>query len=321
MDGPFHAGELAVQTRAGVRERVASAGARMIRDTMPEQHRELFEKLPMLFVGSLDAARRPWASILVGMPGFVQAPDARRLRIAARPAHGDPLAQHLAAGVPVGLLGLEPHTRRRNRMNGTVVAVDAGAFTVEAEQSFGNCPQYIQAREPRWRRDPASFGQARSVVRLPGALSDAARALLRRADTLFVASAAAGGVDVSHRGGRPGFVNVTEDRDGRAVLTLPDFRGNNLYNTLGNIAAHPHAGVLVIDPDSGDLLQLTGGAEIVWDGPEVTAFTGAQRLVRIGVEAALWHPQALPLAWSAPEYAPQLAGTGTWGEPARHGAA
>jgi len=314
---PFHAGETAVQARTGVRDRIDAAGARMIRDAMPLQHRELFEKLPTLLVGSLDARRRPWASMLVGRPGFIAAPDEHTLRIAARPDADDPLTAQLALDAPLGLLGIEPHTRRRNRMNGTVIALDADGFSVGVDQSFGNCPQYIQAREPRWI-EPTS--RAPRAERLGPALNDAARALVRRADTLFIASASAAargrsgaeGVDISHRGGKPGFVGVTTDADGRCALTLPDFRGNNLFNTVGNIAAHPQAGLLFADYDSGDLLQLTGRAHIVWDGPEVQAFAGAQRLLQIGVEEALWRPAALPLRWSAPAYAPQLEATGTW---------
>jgi predicted pyridoxine 5'-phosphate oxidase superfamily flavin-nucleotide-binding protein len=313
---PFHTGELAVQERAGVREKIAVAGARMIRDWMPEQHRELFRKLPTLHVGSLDGERRPWASVLAGPPGFIAAPDEHHLRIAARPATGDPLGEHLRAGAPLGLLGLEPHTRRRNRMNGTVVARDDDAFTVRVEQSFGNCPQYIQARSPRWVADEPPPPVTRGA-----ALNDAARALIARADTLFIASASAGarggggadGVDVSHRGGKPGFVRVdVEPASGRATLTLPDFRGNNLFNTLGNVAAHPRAGLLFVDPERGDLLQLSGDAEIVWDGPELRAFDGAMRLLRVHIVEGRWRPGALPLRWSAPEYAPQLAATGHW---------
>lgn len=317
-DSPFHAGELAVQQRAGVREKVAVAGDRMIRDWMPEQHRELFQKLPTLFVGSLDAERRPWASVLAGPPGFVAAPDERHLRITARPGRDDPLADALRDGAPLGLLGLEPHTRRRNRMNGTVVANDADAFTVRVTQSFGNCPQYIQARSPRRADEPPQ-----PPVVLGGLLNDAARTLVAQADTLFIASASAhagrngraDGVDVSHRGGKPGFVRLDVDAGrSRTTLTLPDFRGNNLFNTLGNIAAHPRAGLLFVDPARGDLLQLTGDAEIVWDGPELQAFDGAQRLLRLHIVAGRWRPAALPLRWSAPEFAPQLAATGHWPE-------
>jgi len=314
---PFHAGETAVQERAGVRDRVETAGARMIRDAMPAQHRELFGKLPTLLVGSLDAQRRPWASMLAGRPGFVSAPDEHTLRIAARAHADDPLASHLAPGVPIGLLGLEPHTRRRNRMNGTVIEVDADGFSVGVDQSFGNCPQYIQAREPRWVEPRPAPPRAE---RLGPALTDGALALVRRADTLFIASATAQargrsgaeGVDVSHRGGKPGFVDAKTARDGRCLLTIPDFRGNNLFNTLGNVAAHPHAGLLFVDHDRGDTLQITGRADIVWDGPAVQSFAGALRLLQVHVDEALWTPAALPLRWSAPEYAPQLDGTGVW---------
>jgi uncharacterized protein len=319
MDAPFHAGELAVQERVGVREKIEAVGQRIIRRFMPEQHRELFGKLPTFFVGSLDAQRRPWASVLAGRPGFVDTPDERTLRIAATPAPGDPLGQALRPGAPLGLLGLEPHTRRRNRINGTVIRCGAGGFSVGVDQSFGNCPQYIQAREPQWMREPGAGGEP-PAVRLGMSLHDAALRLVRRADTLFIASAAAqargqagaDGVDVSHRGGNPGFVRVDIATDGRCVLTLPDFRGNFLFNTLGNIAAHPQAGLLFIDPASGGLLQLTGRAEIVWDGPEVQAFEGAQRLLRVRVDDAIWRPDALPLRWSAPQFASQLAATGTW---------
>jgi predicted pyridoxine 5'-phosphate oxidase superfamily flavin-nucleotide-binding protein len=317
---PFHHGEEAVQERAGVREKIHATGQRFIRSAMPEQHRELFGKLPTFFVGSLDAQRRPWASVLAGRPGFVTTPDERSLHVAAHPLAGDPLADHLVPGAPLGLLGLEPHTRRRNRVNGTVEQIDATGFRVGVDQSFGNCPQYIQARVPQAWHDAVDRAE-RTAQRLDGALSLAAHALLRRADTVFIASASAHarghagaeGVDVSHRGGRPGFVRIGSDpRSGRTLLTLPDFRGNFMFNTLGNIAAHPWAGLLAIDYASGDVLQLTGRAQLVWDGPELQSFDGAQRLLRIEAHEGRWMPAALPLRWSAPEFAPQLAATGVW---------
>ena len=322
---PFHAGEQAVQARAGVRDKIEAIGQRVIRDFMPEQHRELFGKLPLLFVGSLDGQRRPWASVLAGGPGFVNTPDERHLRIAATPVAEDPLALALRPGAALGLLGLEAHTRRRNRVNGTVVDCDAHGFTVAVDQSFGNCPQYIQARVPHWVREPGTAAQA-PTERLGPGLHAAAIGLVRAADTLFIASAAAQarghagahGVDVSHRGGRTGFVRVDPTAAG-IVLTLPDFRGNFMFNTLGNIAAHPHAGLLFVDHARGDLLQIGGRAEIVWDGAELQSFEGAQRLLQVHVETAVWRPGALPLRWSAPEFASQLAQTGTWRPPIHPG--
>jgi len=297
-----HPGEREVQLRAGVHERSSYVMQHVIRDAMPEQHAELFEKLPTLLVGSLDAQRRPWASVLAGKPGFVRAPNAQHLVIHALPGTGDPWSLHIDQ--PLGLLGLEPHTRRRNRMNGTVVAIEARGFAVEVDQSFGNCPKYIQAREPRW----VDRGVPPPVHVEHAQLSAAARRLVSQADTLFIASAApqarghagADGVDVSHRGGLPGFVQVSNNADRATVLTIPDYRGNNFFNTLGNLAAHPYAGLLFIDHDSGDLLHLTGRTEIVWGEQD------GQREIRFTVDEGRLRERALPLSWSPPEYPPQF---------------
>jgi uncharacterized protein len=316
---PFHAGEQALQARAGMRERLAKFGTRAIRDSMPDQHRALFAELPIVVVGALDARRHPWASVLVGTPGFMSSPDAQTLRIAAPPARGDPVAAGLVVGNPVGLLGIQLETRRRNRMNGTVVESDAEGFVVRVDQSFGNCPQYIQARAPVFAAEPSAVVAPRPVRAEGAVLSAGAAALAHRADTFFIATAspAAGGgdpaegVDVSHRGGKPGFVRVGEDA-GRTVLTSPDFRGNSFFNTLGNLALNPRAGVVFVDFATGDLLSLTGEAQVVWDGPELAAFLGAERLLRFRVDEGVWIEDAVPLRWSAPEPAPQLAATGSW---------
>ena len=319
-DTTFHAGEIVMQQRAGVREHMAGIGDRVIRDHMPDQHRELFRKLPTLVVGSVDAQRRPWASMLVGKPGFVRDLDAYRLRVDALPFDGDRLAENLALGSSLGLLGLEPQTRRRNRMNGRVTSLDERGFVVMVEQSFGNCPQYIQARKPTWLADDAASTPQR-VVQGGADLSDELVALVRMADTFFIASAAAqgsgrsAGADVSHRGGRPGFVRVDASTDGNtqgSVLTVPDFRGNFFFNTLGNIVANPQAGLLFVDYERGDLLQIGGRAVVIEGGDEVRQFEGAQRLIRIVVERSVLLRGAMPLRWSAAQPAVQLAATGVW---------
>jgi predicted pyridoxine 5'-phosphate oxidase superfamily flavin-nucleotide-binding protein len=316
---PFHAGERAMQARAGVAERLAELGDRVLRPFMPDQHRDFFAELPWLILGGLDAEGRPWASPLVGAPGFLGSPDPVTLRVQAQPGYGDPLRGRLGAGTAVGLLGIQPQTRRRNRMNGRILLADQAGFTVRVGQSFGNCPQYIQARRPRFVGDPEEIALPRPVEVEGSVLSPAAAALVARTDTFFIATATADprggdagdGVDVSHRGGRPGFVRVGEE-EGATVLTAPDFRGNFFFNTLGNIAVNPRAGLLVVDFDTGDLLQLTGRAEVLWDGSELEAFAGAERLLRFRVEEGRRFPAGLPLRWTAPDYAPQLIRTGTW---------
>ena len=310
----FHEGERAVQARAGVQERLEQLGPRVIRDFMPEQHREFFGQLPFVIAGTVDASGQPWASVLAAPAGFMNAPSPQQLVLQARPLPADPLQDTLANGVAIGLLGIEPHTRRRNRMNGVVQGLSDAGFSVQLSQSFGNCPKYIQAREPVYvDRHPGS----KPAVHRGAQLDEAARRMIVAADTLFIATAyagdhdqagAAGGVDVSHRGGKPGFVRV--DADG--TLTMPDFVGNSFFNTLGNIAVNPRAGLLFIDFDSGDLLYLAVTAEIVWEGPELQAFAGAQRLLRFKVQAMKRVEASLPLRWGQAELSPVLQATGAW---------
>ena len=145
---PYHAAERAVQARLGVRERAEQIGRKVIRDHMPEQHRELFRQLPFVLLATRTGDGQPWPSVLVGAPGFMQSPDPHTLSIRALPAEDDPTYAALALNARVGLLGIQLETRRRNRMNGRVVARDGRGFSVRVEQSFGNCPQYIQARAP-----------------------------------------------------------------------------------------------------------------------------------------------------------------------------
>ena len=121
------------------------------------------------------------------------------------------------------------------------------------------------------------------------------------------------GVDVSHRGGKPGFVRVGVE-NGASVLTSPDFVGNFSFNTFGNLALNPRAGMLFVDFSSGDVLSLTGEAEVVWDGPELAAFVGAERLLKFRVAEGLLLESACPLRWTPPVQATQLAATGSWQE-------
>ena len=161
-DDPFHPGEQAVQERLGVRGRMRVVGQRVIRTFMPGEHQQFYAQLPFVLVGSVDPAGRPWASVLVGEPGFMQARDEHTLDIHARPIPGDPLANGIRTGAPLGFLGIELDTRRRNRMNGQVLAEHAHGFTVRVDQTLGNCPQYIQGREFEWVRPPTTSAPARS---------------------------------------------------------------------------------------------------------------------------------------------------------------
>lgn len=304
----FHEGECAAQERVGVREKMRAVGKHAIRNFMPDQHRELFTKLPFIIVGTVDERGQPWASVLANPPGFIASPSPHELMIYARPLRADPLIDTLVCNARIGLLGIEPHTRRRNRMNGVIESITDDGFRVRVHQSFGNCPKYIQARKPEY----VSSSEVAEVFHADGLGDEAAQRLIRQADTFFIATAypanqrdadaSAHGVDVSHRGGKPGFVRVDDDR----YLTVPDYAGNQYFNTIGNLIVNPRAGLLFIDFETGDLLYLAVEAEIIWEGEPLKAFEGAQRLLRFRVGEVRLVKASLPLRWSPVQVSPFL---------------
>lgn len=308
---PWHIGEKTLQARLGVAETMEVFGRRVIRDHLPDQHRDFYRQLPFLIVGSVDAEGRAWASVLEGPPGFLNSPDPRTLAVQTAMDPQDPAFANLQTGAGIGLLGIELHSRRRNRMNGQVQTRDAQSFSIAVEQTFGNCPQYIQLRH--------GLEPARTLSPIPRAevmaeLDDRARAMIAAADTFFVASylpreSGAAAIDVSHRGGQVGFVQVDGNR-----LSIPDFAGNLHFNTLGNLLVNPRAGLLFIDFNTGDLLQISGRTELTLEGPEIDAFQGAERLWHVIVEQVIRRPGALALRWQFEAFSPNSLMTGSWAE-------
>ncbi|MFP3926337.1 pyridoxamine 5'-phosphate oxidase family protein [Pseudomonas sp. W5-36] len=309
---PWHSGERALQAKVGVAERMETLGKRVIRDYMPDQHREFYEHLPYLIIGAVDPEGWPWASLLDAQSGFIQSPDARRLDIARRPDAEDPAGAGFAPGAAVGMLGIDLHSRRRNRLNGHIRDVWENGFSVSVEHSYGNCPQYIQLRA--LKQVPLKAVAERPPVQRLTALDDAAIATIRGADTFFVASYVDlegaqphRSVDVSHRGGQTGFVRVDGD-----VLTIPDFAGNLFFNTLGNFQLNPKAGLLFVDFQTGELLQVAGTVTLVLEGPEIAAFQGAERLWQVRVEQVVRRPAALRSRWAFQGWSPNSLMTGDW---------
>jgi ferredoxin-NADP reductase/predicted pyridoxine 5'-phosphate oxidase superfamily flavin-nucleotide-binding protein len=312
---PFHQGEKIMQQRVGKAEAMETIGRKVIRSYLPEQHREFFAKLPFVVVGSVDEAGRPWASILPGLPGFMNSVTPTSLDINATPVNGDPLSSSLKLGQPLGLLGIEIPTRRRNRLNARISSITEKGFSLTVDQSFGNCPQYIQTRDFR-QVDNVDPTIKTTFTRL----DSKAKKAISLSDTFFVASYVndndtnnpdiTKGVDVSHRGGRPGFVAVEGN-----TLTIPDYAGNNLFNTLGNFLLNPKAGLLFPNFETGELLFLSGLVEIINENsPAISTFKGAQRGWRFIVEQGQKLTNALPFSARLVEYSPNSLLTGSWAQ-------
>ena len=313
-NSPFHIGEQRIQARVDKREQMEAFGRQVIRSYMPAQHRDFFAQLPFIIVGSVDQHSWPWASILTGEPGFINSPDPTTLQIHSKVLEGDPLKNSIKQDAALGLLGIDLAMRRRNRLNVRIDQADEKGFSMKVDQSFGNCPQYIQSRHIENVDEATIKTRNKEVVPLK-TLDDSSRIMIKTADTFFVSSFVESedrpdiqGVDVSHRGGQPGFVKVDGD-----TLTIPDYSGNNHFNTLGNFLLNPKAGLIFTDFESGDLLMLTGTVEILWeDEPEVVAFKGAERAWRFTLDHGLWLKQALPFQLIFDDYSANMMMTGNW---------
>jgi predicted pyridoxine 5'-phosphate oxidase superfamily flavin-nucleotide-binding protein len=312
---PWHAGERVLQEQAGVAERMEELGRRVLRDHLIDQHRAFYPQLPFIVLGTVDGEGDAWATVRSNEPGFLQSPDPHTLNVRLGPERDDPADAGMGDGAAIGMLGIELHSRRRNRLNGIIHRSGPEGFDVDVGQSYGNCPKYIRLRDFRFVRDP-SAGAVADPVMLE-TLDAGARQMISRADTFFVATYAEREngqrqADVSHRGGKPGFVRVGDD----GVLTIPDFAGNLFFNTLGNILANGKAGLIFADFETGDLLQLSGDGEVVVSSPEIGAFEGAERLWRFTPRHIIRRPDALPLRWASPAdgQSPSLRITGSWEE-------
>ncbi|MEV0673931.1 pyridoxamine 5'-phosphate oxidase family protein [Mycobacterium sp. NPDC050441] len=289
----YHSGELAVQRQMG-QETVAARVGRMIRTEVPAAAAAFLAEQPMIVVAAADDEGRVWTSLIAGPPGFVHADDPRTILLEALPAPGDPLHDVLRSSQQIGMIAIEPQTRRRMRVNGTAEPAGTG-LRINTDQVYSNCPKYISRRD---------IAEVRSSTELPDvhrgeSLTDRQQELIATADAFFIGSAdTAGNADASHRGGNPGFLQVLSPRR----LRWPDYRGNSMFMTLGNISANPRCGLLVVDWSSGSTVQLTGTAEISWEGVDST--TGAQCAIDFTVSEVVELTHVSPLRWSTGELSP-----------------
>ena len=258
IQDPFHEGELLVQQRAGETAKGEQNG-RIIVDSIIEGAFKFIEQQSMVILGSVDD-RNVWASILLGHPGFMTVVDPQTVEIDLERAFinkSDRFWKNIKRE-RIGMLVIEFASRRRLRINGAISKITSNKLQVQVTESYPNCPKYIQRRQLSLHIDaPRQSYESQSGL----ILTPEQEELIRSADTFFVASFhASRGVDVSHRGGNPGFIKISD-----RTLRIPDYIGNGMFNTLGNLAINPHAGLVFIDFDRSCTLQLIGKANILWD--------------------------------------------------------
>jgi len=292
----FHSGELYFQKNSGMEEKVAQLAQRLLHKKMTRQHQEFFSQLNMLFVGSVDETGQPWASVLSKRPGFIQVINENTISLQSKPLDGDPLKQNLLPNNHLGFLGLEMHTRRRNRLDGTLVSNNDNEIVIHIDNAFGNCPKYIQARKIKTveRTCPTKIERVEFFDKK-------IQSIISTADTFFLASYYSQpdhrGADISHRGGSLGFIHIADDK----TLVFDDYDGNNLFMTLGNLHSNPVAGLLFIDFETGDTLQLACHTEII-----ETSNNNFARQIRLTLKFGWFIQHALSIESQFIDYSPYL---------------
>lgn len=293
----WHKGESQLHQSLGVTEKMQKIGPKVIREYMPDEHREFYQQLPFVVLSALDRQGRVWPILRAQAKGFIQSLTPTRLSIRSKPLVGEPTDLVFDNGSSISVLGIEFETKRRNRVNGSIVAAAADLIEVEVDQSYGNCPRYIHVREQESSVDTELVGQ----VQDHSELKSQDIALIEKSDMLFIASRAPvlndkdrrAGIDVNHRGGEPGFVTVLDQHS----LIIPDYQGNNFFNAYGNIVMDSRASVLFLDPATGDTLTLVGHAEVVLSDPSMLARFGSERYVKLSIDLVRRADAAFPIRY------------------------
>jgi uncharacterized protein len=308
-DSVYHDGERAIQALAG-RQAEAQALGGMIAPRLSFPSAKFLSSQSFAIASSVDSANRVWASLLTGPPGFLEVLSAQSLYIHCDVPPHLPLSESIkATASPIASLGLvviDLATRARLRLNGTVTERSASGISLELRQVYFNCPMYIQRRALKsldsslgGNSSPAepSVAATRSTQ-----LSYHQSQLISQADTFFIASlnSASSDADASHRGGFPGFVKVISSN----AIAFPDYSGNNMFNTLGNIYVNPQVGLIFINFEESSTLQITGRAKILWDTEIVSSFLGAERVILLRIDQVLESSENGSMQWEFVDYSP-----------------
>ena len=278
--------------QAGVRDQARDLEG-MYRDFIPPNVGVFLEQHRFAVLSSEDAEGNLWASPLAGPQGIFSVPGRNDVQIRLDRLD-PPLDAALIHGSLGGLLVMEFDRRLRMRINGTLHHA-AKTLVLRISQFYGNCTKYIARRVP----DTLRAVTPSHVANESSSLTDAQCGLIARSDTFFVATVnRESGADASHRGGRPGFVTAPD----AGTLVWPDYRGNNMFNTLGNLQSDARAGLLFIDFDSGASLQLTGKAHVDFGDASTAAPTG--RSIRFEITRVRELPPSAALRYTLVEAFP-----------------
>ncbi len=302
MNQVYHPGEIEIQQKVG-EQLTAESNGRVITNTVAKGAVNFIEKQPMAIVSSVSPAGQVWISLLIGDFGFTTVPHPQTLvfdQSMIRSDPGDIFYQNIGQNPQIGSLFIELSTRRRYRING-ISSRNGTRIEVSIQEAYPNCPKYIQRRvlssSEHFKATPAHTMRGEQ-------LGKPEKDWIQNADTLFVGSRSKElRMDASHRGGNPGFVEILDDN----TLKIPDYQGNSMYNTLGNITQNPASGILLIDFQKGETLQLTGSAQLLFGqqaGHDLHKTTGTGRYWLFKTHEWIRTLNHHQVAWEFLDYSP-----------------
>jgi predicted pyridoxine 5'-phosphate oxidase superfamily flavin-nucleotide-binding protein len=288
---PFHSGELAVQQRAG-ETAYAQRNSAIVTPVVVGAARGFLKHQNMVVLASRGEQQEMWASLVFGRPGFVGADGGKVFDVDLNQALADPrdpLWSNLDREGRLGSLIIDLSSRRRIRINGPAHIDADGHLRIDVEEAFPACPKYITRRQTNLAGALPLAGDGADLVS-GSELTDRVLATVNSADALFIATQSAGPrYDVSHRGGAAGFVKVTGPR----TLRWPEFQGNSMFMTLGNLELEPRSGVVIPDFARNRVVQMTGTAKSLWGQPDPhNESGGTRRFLEFTVER--WQELPLP---------------------------
>ena len=263
----------------------------------------------LLAVGTVDDEGRPWTTLLGGEQGFARSLGQSIVGVKAlADASHDPVLRTLLAQPRVSTPGeyetarefsaLGIHLASRDRvklqgrlLGGSRVGNESSLNTSQDEAtevqmalaiegSLGNCPKYLNKKD--------IVLAVPLPVPLPATLPlpQPALDLLAKADTIFITSHHPSHMSTNHRGGPPGFIRVECNDSQSVILAYPEYSGNRLYQTLGNLILDPRAGIVVPDFDTGNVLYISGTSKIIFGKDASRLLPRSNLAVQIRVEAA-----------------------------------
>ena len=295
----YHKGERLAQENAGeIRE--AEFNSQAINNEIIEGAINFIGEQEYAVVSIEDDSNNIWSSIITGEKSFIHARDKKTLIIDLTKTYfveQDRFWRSVNQNKNIGMVIIELASRRRLRVNGLIKIINKKEIIIKVKEAYPNCMKYIQRRHIVERATNTN-----QLVSSGEQLGEEQLSIITNADTFFIGTSNPNGnLDVSHRGGKPGFVEVKD----RKSLKVPDYKGNSMFNTFGNLMLNDKAGLVFWDFNQSQLLQLNGNAVINWNSPgneEKTA--GTNRFWEFKINEWIQISLVKKYSWEFLDYSP-----------------